>query len=37
MGRILPEFGQPFLCELIHTPFRIVYRRDPQQARIVRV
>lgn len=37
MGRIVPEFGQPFLRELIHPPFRIVYRRDPKQASIVRV
>ena len=26
MGRIVPEFGQPFLREPIHPPFRIVYR-----------
>ena len=37
MGRIVPEFDQWFLCELIHPPFRIVYRRDPKHARIVRV
>ena len=37
MGRIVPEFGQPFLRELIRPPFRIVYRRDPRQVRIVRV
>ena len=37
IGRIVPEFGQPFLRELIHTPFRIVYRRDPQRIRVVRV
>jgi len=37
MGRIVPEFDQPYLRELIHPPFRIVYRRDPRQVRIVRV
>ena len=37
MGRIVPEFDQTFLRELIHPPFRIVYRRDPKSARIVRV
>lgn len=37
MGRVVPEFDQPFLRELIHPPFRIVYRRDPQRVRIVRV
>lgn len=37
MGRMVPEFEQPFLRELIHPPFRVVYRRDPQRVRIVRV
>jgi len=37
MGRIVPEFDQPFLRELIHPPFRIVYRRDPRHVRIVRI
>jgi len=36
-GRVVPEFDQPFFRELIHPPFRIVYRRDPAQIRIVRV
>lgn len=37
MGRIVPEFQQPFLRELIHPPFRIVYRHDQDLARVVRV
>ena len=37
LGRIVPEFDQPFLRELIRPPFRIVYRRDPEGVRIVRV
>ena len=37
VGRVVPEFGQKFLRELIHPPFRIVYRRDPGRVRIVRV
>ena len=37
MGRIVPEFEQPFLRELIRPPFRLVYRRDPKQVRVVRV
>ena len=37
IGRIVPEFDQPFLRELIHPPFRIVYRREPKHVRIVRV
>ena len=36
-GRVVPEFDQPFLRELIHPPFRIVYRRDPVRIRVVRV
>ena len=37
LGRVVPEFEQPFLRELIHPPFRIVYRREMKQVRIVRV
>ncbi len=37
MGRVVPEFGQPFLRELIHPPFRIVYRREPKRVRVVRI
>ena len=37
MGRIVPEFGQRFLRELIHPPFRIVYRHEPGYVRIVRI
>ena len=37
LGRIVPEFDQPLLRELIRPPFRIVYRRDPKHVRVVRV
>ena len=37
IGRVVPEFAQPFLRELIHPPFRIVYRHEPGRVRIVRV
>jgi toxin ParE1/3/4 len=37
IGRIVPEFGQSFLRELIHPPFRIVYRRESKRVRVVRV
>lgn len=37
LGRVVPEFEQEFLRELILPPFRIVYRRDPKHIRIVRV
>ena len=37
MGRVVPEFDTPSLRELIQPPFRIVYRREPELVRIVRV
>lgn len=37
LGRVVPEFGQAFLRELVRPPFRIVYRRDANSVRIVRV
>ena len=37
IGRVVPEFGQDFLRELIQPPFRIVYRRSPNQIQVVRV
>lgn len=37
MGRMVPEFEQDFLLELIRPPFRIVYRVDRDRVRIVRV
>lgn len=36
-GRIVPEFDQPLLRELILPPFRIVYRRYAEKIEIVRV
>jgi plasmid stabilization system protein ParE len=37
MGRIVPEFDQPILRELIPPPFRIAHRRDPKLVRVIRV
>lgn len=37
MGRIVPEFNQPAIRELIHPPFRIVYRREIAGVQLVRV
>ena len=37
MGRMVPEFGQPALREIIQPPFRVVYRRDHNAVRVVRV
>jgi toxin ParE1/3/4 len=36
-GRIVPEFGIVNLREIVHPPFRIVYRIDKRSVRIVRV
>jgi toxin ParE1/3/4 len=36
-GRIVPEFGVATLREIIHPPFRIVYRLEKARVRIVRV
>ena len=37
MGRVVPEFDQAFLRELINPPFRIVYRHDAEHIRVVRI
>lgn len=36
-GRIVPEFNVENLREIIHPPFRIVYRYDKKRVRIVRI
>ena len=36
-GRVVPEFESPQLRELIHPPYRIVYRRYPEKISIVRI
>jgi plasmid stabilization system protein ParE len=37
IGRIVPEFENARLRETIHARFRIVYRRDSDRVRVVRV
>jgi plasmid stabilization system protein ParE len=37
MGRVVPEFDRSLLREVVHPPFRLVYRRNPQRVRIVRI
>lgn len=37
IGRIVPEFAEPNIRELIHPPFRVVYWLDNPQIHIVRV
>jgi len=36
-GRVVPEFETPWLRELEHPPFRIVYRRDEGLVTVVRI
>jgi toxin ParE1/3/4 len=36
-GRMVPEFGIASLREVIHPPFRVVYRLDEGRVRVVRV
>jgi plasmid stabilization system protein ParE len=36
-GRVVPEFDLPQLREIIHPPFRVVYRLDAERVRVVRV
>ena len=36
-GRVVPEFGLAQLREIIHPPFRIVYRLVEDRIRVVRV
>ena len=35
--RMVPEFGVEGLREIVHPPFRIVYRLEAERVRIVRV
>ena len=37
MGRVVPEFSESFLRELIYPPFRIVYHRSTKLIRVIRV
>jgi toxin ParE1/3/4 len=37
IGRIVPEFAEPKIRELIHSPFRVVYGLDSQTIHLIRV
>ena len=37
IGRIVPEFGEDRIRELIHAPFRIVYLREQDSIHVIRV
>ncbi len=36
-GRIVPEFAQPQIREIIYPPFRIVYLREVDSVQLIRV
>ena len=37
IGRVVPEFGEERIRELIHSPFRIVYLRESDSVHLIRV
>jgi len=37
IGRMVPEFDEPKIRELIHSPFRVVYLREQRSIHVVRV
>ena len=37
IGRLVPEFDNPKIRELIHPPFRVVYLREKTAVHIIRV
>jgi toxin ParE1/3/4 len=37
IGRIVPEFNDVLICELIHVPFRVVYLRESKTIKVIRV
>ena len=37
IGRVVPEFGEDKIRELIHRPFRIVYLRERNSIHVIRV
>ena len=37
LGRVVPEFDEPHIREIIHPPYRIVYMLDSKSIQIIRV
>lgn len=37
IGRVVPEFNDDLIRELIHSPFRVVYLRETKAIKIIRV
>jgi len=36
-GRMVPEFDEPKIRELIHSPFRVVYLKEKTSVHVIRV
>jgi len=36
IGRVVPEFDENHICELIHSPFRVVYLRGKVSIQVIR-
>lgn len=37
LGRVVPEFDEPHIREIIHPPYRVVYMLDSKSIQIIRV
>ena len=37
IGRIVPEFGEDRIREIIHSPFRVVYLREHDSIHVIRI
>jgi len=37
IGRVVPEFNDDSIRELIHSPFRVVYLRESKSIKVIRV
>ncbi|WP_240537038.1 type II toxin-antitoxin system RelE/ParE family toxin [Marinomonas flavescens] len=37
IGRVVPEFNDELVRELIHSPYRVVYLREMKSIKIIRV
>lgn len=37
IGRVVPEFEQEHIREIIHKPFRVIYQRNASSIEIIRV
>ena len=37
IGRVVPEFELEHIREIIHAPFRVVYQRDANSIKVIRI